>query len=188
MIQIDTTAIETQQSGLGTHIPGSEGTKTTSVPPAGHVLVTSDAVREAPAVRPSILPSTTTLPLFPRTSLEAEIMTTSHIHIEEMPPKGDDITIDFPPLFDDDDRHDGGENCDFALWDCPADPKYWISVSEKDKPDGTHKRFYCPRHFALRLHNIIDEVTHNTWFDEQPNPASRRAALQTYFLDWGRID
>lgn len=188
MIQIDTTAIETQQSGLGTHIPGSEGTKTTSVPPAGHVLVTSDAVREAPAVRPSILPSTTTLPLFPRTSLEAEIMTTSHIHIEEMPPKGDDITIDFPPLFDDDDRHDGGENCDFALWDCPADPKYWISVSEKDKPDGAHKRFYCPRHFALRLHNIIDEVTHNTWFDEQPNPASRRAAFQTYFLDWGRID
>jgi hypothetical protein len=144
----------------------------------------ADHITETPTVRPSVF----ALPLLPRTPLEAEVETTGHARATIIPKSKDDI-IDEPPHFFDDDNGGGGdgESCDFRLYECDADAKYWISARDANSPDGIRKTYYCPRHFALRLHNIINEVTHNTWFAEQKTVSQRRSAFQTYFVDWGEI-
>lgn len=142
----------------------------------------SNRVTEAPVVRPS----TFALPLLPTTPLQREIETTGHVRATILHKNKDD-TIDNPPRLFDDEHGGGGENCGFNLHECNADAKYWISSRDADSPDGIHKTFFCPRHFALRLHNIINEVTHNKWFAEQKTVSQRRAAFQTYFIDWGEI-
>lgn len=94
----------------------------------------------------------------------------------------------FPPdMFDDDDNGGHDENCWFYVGECDEIAKFWIASSDDSNPTGRRKVYLCPKHFALRLHNIIDTVTRSSWFDEQHTPSQRRAAFQTYFLEWGRI-
>ena len=90
--------------------------------------------------------------------------------------------------FEEDDDHGGGdEDCCPPIGECDQTPKFWLAMPDDTKPDGRIKRFFCPRHFALRLHLILDATRRNVFFDEQATPAQIREVFQSYFLDWGRI-
>ena len=89
--------------------------------------------------------------------------------------------------FEEDDGHRGGETCWPPIGECDQTPKFWLALPDDTKPDGRIKQFFCPRHFALRLHLILDATRRNVFFDEQATPAQIREVFQSYFLDWGRI-
>ncbi|PLS25157.1 hypothetical protein BLI708_11145 [Bifidobacterium imperatoris] len=90
-------------------------------------------------------------------------------------------------FFDDDDHGGGNEGCFFPLGECDQTAKFWLTIASASDPDGQYKFFFCPRHFALRLHLILDATRRNVYFDELNTPAQIRAVFQSYFLDWGRI-
>lgn len=104
---------------------------------------------------------------------------------EEVDDSFDDIIRD--GFFDDDDRGGGGESCCFPIGECDQTPKYWLAIADRGKPDGRYKLYFCPRHFALRLHLILDATSRNVYFDEQSTPAQVRGVFHSYFLAWGRI-
>ncbi|KFI93316.1 hypothetical protein BISA_1402 [Bifidobacterium saguini DSM 23967] len=90
-------------------------------------------------------------------------------------------------FFDDDDHGGGNESCFFPLGECDQTAKFWLAIASESDPDGQYKFFLCPRHFALRLHLILDATRRNVYFDELNTPAQIREVFQSYFLDWGRI-
>lgn len=87
---------------------------------------------------------------------------------------------------DDDDRGPGDESCGFYVGECDEMAKFWLKVQDEESEDGYRKFYFCPRHFALRLHLIIDAVRRNVFFDEQTTPAQIRDVMHSYFLGWGR--
>lgn len=97
----------------------------------------------------------------------------------------DDIIIN-GGFFDDDDRGGGDESCGFYIGECDEMAKFWLKVPDEESEDGYRKLYFCPRHFALRLHLIIDAVHRNVFFDEQTTPAQIRDVMYSYFLGWGR--
>ncbi|KAB7790036.1 hypothetical protein [Bifidobacterium leontopitheci] len=83
--------------------------------------------------------------------------------------------------FDDDGDGPHDENCQFYIGECDELARFWV-IGSKSKD----KQFYCPKHFAMLLHDIVDAMAHNPAFAELKTPAQRRNMLHTFFLEWGR--
>lgn len=118
------------------------------------------------------------------TASEADTAASAVMTQEEFDDSFDDI---IHGGFEEDDDHGGGETCCPPIGECDQTPKFWLALPDDTKPDGRIKRFFCPRHFALRLHLILDATRRNVFFDEQATPAQIREVFQSYFLDWGRV-
>lgn len=104
---------------------------------------------------------------------------------DEFNDKFDDIIHGGVPS--EDDRGRGEESCFFHIGECDKSAKFWLSVADENEESGQSKYYFCPRHFALRLHLIIEAIHRNVYFDEQSNPSQIRGVLQSYILSWGRI-
>ncbi|KAB7790490.1 hypothetical protein [Bifidobacterium leontopitheci] len=115
-----------------------------------------------------------------------------------------------PPIDDDDDDHGDGIHCvyeeggyadeddDFANvygvgkrrdYGCREQPEYYIKALPKDPGNlEVDTYYYCPRHFALNLGFLVDEMTGMSPEDEMERYLNNgeippRFAIQ----EWGRI-
>lgn len=115
----------------------------------------------------------------------ADLAATLQLAQSEAPFRDQDI--DLPPLelFEEPDGDD--ESCDYEYDDCPNKVEYWVSPWRLEGNDKWNRRYYCPKHFALRLHSIINDMHSDQWISGQENRAKRREAIHTYFFKWGRI-
>lgn len=88
---------------------------------------------------------------------------------------------------DDDDGGGGREGCCFHIGECYEDAKFWIAVTDNKAENGRRKVFFCPRHFALYLHLVIEALRRNVYFDELTTTSQIREVVHSYFLEWDRI-
>ncbi|KAB8287106.1 hypothetical protein DSM100688_1881 [Bifidobacterium ramosum] len=84
--------------------------------------------------------------------------------------------------FDEDDDGPHDEFCQFYIGECDQIARFWLVTSRNGE-----KRFYCPKHFALILHDIVDAMAHSTYFAAQQTPAQRRDVFHTFLIEWGRF-
>ncbi|PAU67382.1 hypothetical protein [Bifidobacterium criceti] len=88
------------------------------------------------------------------------------------------------PLFDNDDGpHD--ESCNYLYGTC--DDVATFSITNIDFDGMANTRFYCPKHFLLCLHFIIDATTSDNWFSQLDTQEERAAAFRTYYASAQRI-
>ncbi|KAB5607388.1 hypothetical protein [Bifidobacterium jacchi] len=112
------------------------------------------------------------------------------MHVYDMPSSGDDD--DFDDIINDGYRDDDGrphdETCEYAFAECPQRARFWLK-NLQERQDGTYKeikQFYCPRHFALRLHEIIDANATSHLYESLGTPAQRRDLMHLFYESWGR--
>lgn len=124
------------------------------------------------------MPTMTMMPVMTAPTVLTQVMSQQQVNDEF-----DDIINN--GFFGDDDGGDGDESCQFHIGECDETAKFWLSLTDQDTGESV-KYFFCPRHFALRLHLIIDAVRRNVFFDEQTTPAQVRSVVHSYFSGWGR--
>lgn len=83
--------------------------------------------------------------------------------------------------FEQDDGEPHDEGCQFYIGECDQIARFWLTTS-----NNKNKQFYCPKHFALILHDIIDAVAHSAYFAELQTPAQRRNMIHTFLVEHGR--
>lgn len=119
--------------------------------------------------------------------LDADALVTTKLQFAQFETQFDDSDIDLPPFEWYEDPHGDDENCDYEYDDCPNKVEYWVSPAASDGDGGLKPRYYCPKHFALQLHSIIDDMRSDQWISGQENQAKRRDAIHSYFIRWGHI-
>lgn len=87
-------------------------------------------------------------------------------------------------IFDDDDGS-GDESCNYLYGLCENAAKFSLTASDAD--GTTYTRRYCPKHFLLQLHFIIDATTSDNWFGQFETEAERNSAFLTYYTNAQRI-
>ena len=83
--------------------------------------------------------------------------------------------------FGDDDGRPHDEGCEFYIGECDELARFWVLTSRSDE-----KRYYCPKHFALLLHDIIDALSCAESFADVNEIAPRREVVHTFIIEWGR--
>ncbi|MEF2735622.1 MAG: hypothetical protein U0N15_00095 [Bifidobacterium choerinum] len=96
---------------------------------------------------------------------------------------GDFIDV-IASIFDDDDGS-GDESCNYLYGMCEDAAKFSLIAGDSD--GTTYARRYCPKHFLLQLHFIIDATTSDNWFRQFETEAERNSAFLTYYTNAQRI-
>lgn len=99
----------------------------------------------------------------------------------------DDIFDGFVPLGDEDDRGGGDESCDSLYEECDQSAKYYIMYADpRGRQDNYHKLYFCPRHYAQRLHFILDSMRTNNDMKDLDDEGTR-FAIRAYVTGYGPI-
>ena len=122
-----------------------------AVCPANRAIATSALENEGVHELPICLVAA---PSITANCLDADAPVMTKLQFAQFETQFDDIDIDLPPFEWYEDPHGDGENCDYEYDDCPNKVEYWVSPAAPDSDGGLKPRYYCPKHFALRLHSI----------------------------------
>lgn len=112
---------------------------------------------------------------------EPRIVVSAH---EQMVDK-DDFAGIIDTFFDNGDGpHD--ECCHYLYGTCEQIASFSISTYD-DRTGATYVHFYCPKHFLLEMHCVIDTVTTDLWFSKLPSQHQRQSMFATYFSSAQRV-